>query len=60
MKKQDYFDNQGRDEAIDALISFFEDPNVGQRCFRTAGKHFSLYDDVVSYDRICREVTSHR
>ena len=50
------FDAEGRDRAINALISLCADSDVGQRCVRTARKHFSLDDGVAAYDRIYREL----
>ena len=56
MRENDSFDNHGREEAINALISLFEDPDIRQRCVRGTSKHFSLDDGVATYDRIYREL----
>ena len=52
------FDAEGREKAINALISLCADPDVGQRCVRAARKHFALDDGVVAYDQIYRELVS--
>jgi len=50
------FDN-GRENAINDLISLCADPDVRERCVGAARKHFSLDDGVAAYDRIYRELT---
>jgi len=50
------FDADGREKAINTLLSLCSDPNVRQRCVAAAKKHFSLDDGVAAYDRIYREL----
>ena len=50
------FDAEGREKAINDLISLCADPDVRQRCVGAARKHFSLDDGVAAYDRIYREL----
>ena len=50
------FDGNGRQKAVNALLSLCADPNVGQRCVRAARKHFSLDDGVADYHRIYSEL----
>ena len=52
------FDDDGREKAINALLSLCADPDVRQRCVRAARKHFSLDDGVAAYGRIYRELVS--
>ena len=54
------FDDDGREKAINNLLSLCADPNVQQRCVRAARKHFSLDDGVAAYDRIYRELMSNK
>ena len=55
MKKKYYVDDHDREEAIDALLDLYSDPNVRQRFVGAIRKHFSLDDGVAAYDRIYRE-----
>jgi len=50
------FDDEGREKAINDLISLCADPDVRQRCVGAARKHLSLDDGVAAYDRIYREL----
>ena len=50
------FDDEGREKAINAMLSLCADQDVRQRCVRAAKKHFSLDDGVAAYDRIYQEL----
>ena len=50
------FDDDGREKAINNLLSLCADPDVRKRCLKAARKHFSLDDGVAAYDRIYRDL----